>query len=148
VDGEGPDFPTHKYTSSIQVISGFGVRCRRIAAAGRSEKLLRAVVECCGPAQVHVIPNVDVKNDISLVAMAQRARLVLNCVGPYRHFGEPVVKACVATGTDYMDVCGEPGMQCSLLMQKMASGMETINGPLLVGNLLHKCSCIGISCMH
>jgi short subunit dehydrogenase-like uncharacterized protein len=36
-------------------------------------------------------------------------RLVLNCVGPYRFFGEPVVKACAECGTDYLDICGEPG---------------------------------------
>lgn len=37
-------------------------------------------------------------------------RLVLNCVGPYRYWGQPVVAACVEAGTDYLDVCGEPGM--------------------------------------
>lgn len=42
--------------------------------------------------------------------MAQTTKVVLNCVGPYRLYGEPVVQACVVAGTDYLDVCGEPGM--------------------------------------
>jgi short subunit dehydrogenase-like uncharacterized protein len=33
---------------------------------------------------------------------------MLNCVGPYRFFGEQVVKACVEAGTDYLDITGEP----------------------------------------
>lgn len=35
-------------------------------------------------------------------------RVVMNCVGPYRHFGEVVVSVCAEVGTDYMDLCGEP----------------------------------------
>ncbi|CAM9118001.1 unnamed protein product, partial [Ectocarpus sp. 8 AP-2014] len=37
-----------------------------------------------------------------------RARLCLNCTGPYRFLGEAVVSACVDSGTDYIDLCGEP----------------------------------------
>lgn len=33
----------------------------------------------------------------------------LSCVGrPYRYHGRPVVEACVAARTDYVDICGEP----------------------------------------
>ena len=32
----------------------------------------------------------------------------MNAVGPYRFYGEAVVKACISTGTDYTDLCGEP----------------------------------------
>ena len=35
-------------------------------------------------------------------------RLVLNVVGPYRLYGEAVVRACAESGTDYLDICGEP----------------------------------------
>ena len=37
----------------------------------------------------------DVNDPQSLRAMASRTRLVINAVGPYRHYGEQVVKACV-----------------------------------------------------
>lgn len=36
-------------------------------------------------------------------------RLLLNCVGPFRHWGEVVFAACAQAGTDYLDICGEPG---------------------------------------
>lgn len=43
----------------------------------------------------------------SLVAMASRARVVLNLVGPYTLYGEPVIEACVAGGAHYVDLTGE-----------------------------------------
>ena len=50
----------------------------------------------------------DVDNQESLQAMARQCSVVADCVGPFRFYGEPVVKACVAEGTHYVDVCGEP----------------------------------------
>ncbi|XP_071063424.1 saccharopine dehydrogenase-like oxidoreductase isoform X2 [Dasypus novemcinctus] len=50
----------------------------------------------------------DITNPASLDEMAKQATVVLNCVGPYRFYGEPVVKACVENGTSYIDICGEP----------------------------------------
>jgi len=32
---------------------------------------------------------------------------VLNCAGPFVHTAEPLVAACLATGTDYLDITGE-----------------------------------------
>ena len=32
--------------------------------------------------------------------------VLLNCVGPYRDYGEPVIKACLEAHTDYIDLCG------------------------------------------
>lgn len=34
--------------------------------------------------------------------------MLINCVGPYGLYGEPVVEACIAAGTHYVDVSGEP----------------------------------------
>ncbi|CAI5488148.1 unnamed protein product [Closterium sp. Naga37s-1] len=50
----------------------------------------------------------DVCDSASLAAMARRCCVLINCVGPFRFYGAPVVEACVAAGTDYVDVCGEP----------------------------------------
>lgn len=50
----------------------------------------------------------DVKDEESLKAMAARAKLIINTCGPYRFFGEPVVKACVEMGAHHVDVSGEP----------------------------------------
>jgi short subunit dehydrogenase-like uncharacterized protein len=50
----------------------------------------------------------DVEDESSLQEMASQARIVVNCVGPYRLYGEPVVRACIASGAHYVDVSGEP----------------------------------------
>ena len=44
----------------------------------------------------------------SLDAMARRAGVVITTVGPFSLHGEPLVEACVAAGTDYLDIAGEP----------------------------------------
>ena len=43
----------------------------------------------------------------SLAAMASRAKVVLDMVGPYTLYGEPVIEACIAGGAHYMDLTGE-----------------------------------------
>ncbi len=40
--------------------------------------------------------------------MAESARVVISTVGPYIRYGEPLVAACAAVGTDYVDLAGEP----------------------------------------
>lgn len=50
----------------------------------------------------------DVSDPESIKSMARLGKVVLNCVGPYRFFGEQVVKACVEEGTHHVDVSGEP----------------------------------------
>ena len=49
----------------------------------------------------------DIGDRSSLAAMAARARVVLNLVGPYTLFGRPVIEACLASGTHYADLTGE-----------------------------------------
>ncbi|XP_064365494.1 saccharopine dehydrogenase-like oxidoreductase [Dromaius novaehollandiae] len=87
----------------------------RWAVAGRSRDKLQAVLERAAErlgkaalgAEVGVL-LCDVGDADSLAAMARQTRLVLNCVGPYRFFGEPVVKACVENGASCIDISGEP----------------------------------------
>ncbi|KAG5862429.1 Saccharopine dehydrogenase-like oxidoreductase, partial [Gonioctena quinquepunctata] len=50
----------------------------------------------------------DIQNEDSLLKMAKRAKVVINCCGPFSFMGEPVVKACIAAGTHHIDVSGEP----------------------------------------
>ena len=44
----------------------------------------------------------------SLRAIAESAKVVISTVGPYIQYGEPLVAACAAAGTDYVDLTGEP----------------------------------------
>jgi len=52
--------------------------------------------------------HADVEDAASLADVAGRARVVITTVGPYLTYGEPLVAACAAAGTDYLDLTGEP----------------------------------------
>lgn len=101
---------TGKFTiyEAVKVLSGL-----KWGVAGRSkEKVESALSEMCKKAGTDLskIPIIiaDVKNEKSLLEMASQAKIIINCCGPFRHFGEPVVKACVESGTHHIDVSGEP----------------------------------------
>jgi short subunit dehydrogenase-like uncharacterized protein len=44
----------------------------------------------------------------ALRQVAESTRVVVTTVGPYALYGEPLVAACAAAGTDYADLTGEP----------------------------------------
>jgi short subunit dehydrogenase-like uncharacterized protein len=50
----------------------------------------------------------DVNDPASIKAVAESTKVVITTVGPYIHYGEPLVKACAEAGTDYVDLTGEP----------------------------------------
>lgn len=49
----------------------------------------------------------DSRSATDMRALARRARVVVNCVGPYSLHGAELVRACAEAGTDYVDLCGE-----------------------------------------
>jgi short subunit dehydrogenase-like uncharacterized protein len=49
----------------------------------------------------------DVTDPASLAALARETRVVATTVGPYIRYGEPLVAACAAAGTHYLDLTGE-----------------------------------------
>jgi short subunit dehydrogenase-like uncharacterized protein len=78
------------------------------AMAGRSLDKLASVRDAIGaPADIPLIAA-DAGDTASLKAMVDQANLVLTTVGPYQYYGSDLVAACAATGTDYVDLCGEP----------------------------------------
>lgn len=79
---------------------------RKWAVAGRSASKLEAVRGEAGGVPDAVVA--DVGDAASLDAMARSARVVINCVGPFRFHGLPVVAACASAGTHYVDITGEP----------------------------------------
>jgi short subunit dehydrogenase-like uncharacterized protein len=50
----------------------------------------------------------DVTDAESVRRVAESTKVVVTTVGPYINYGEPVVAACAAAGTDYVDLTGEP----------------------------------------
>lgn len=78
------------------------------AMAGRSREKLASVRDAIGaPADTPLIVA-DAADPASLRAMVDQAKLVVTTVGPYQLYGSDLLAACVASGTDYMDLCGEP----------------------------------------
>jgi len=80
----------------------------RWAAAGRSQDKLEALRSGLGP-EARNLPLLaaDAQDPASLESMCRQARVVVSTVGPYALYGEPLVKACAGSGTDYCDLTGE-----------------------------------------
>ncbi len=79
------------------------------AMAGRSLAKLEEVRGLIGAPADTPLVTADADDPASLEAMSRRTRVVLTTVGPYQLYGDALVAACVTTGTDYADLCGEPG---------------------------------------
>ncbi len=78
----------------------------RWAIAGRSASRLEALKTELGASALPMIV-VDAADAEGLRKMCADARVIVSTVGPYALFGEPLVAACAATGTDYCDLTGE-----------------------------------------
>jgi short subunit dehydrogenase-like uncharacterized protein len=82
------------------------------ALAGRNHGKLESVRERVAksvPSAADVeLLRADVEDEGSIRAVAEAARVVITTVGPYIRYGEPLVAACAAAGTDYVDLTGEP----------------------------------------
>lgn len=80
----------------------------RWAMGGRSLTKLTEVRDEMGlPAETPlVVANSD--DPASLELMCARTRVIITTVGPYQLYGPQLVAACAKTGTDYVDLCGEP----------------------------------------
>jgi len=80
----------------------------RWAMAGRSLDRLATVRDAIGAPKDIPLIAADSDDSVSIRAMVEQTRLVLTTVGPYQLYGTDVLAACVASGTDYVDLCGEP----------------------------------------
>ena len=84
----------------------------RWALAGRNRDKLAAVrdrvVAAHPAAPVPELVIADTGDAASLAALAAATRVLTTTVGPYVLHGDPVVAACAAAGTDYLDLTGEP----------------------------------------
>ena len=77
----------------------------RLGLAGRSEAKLAEVAASLGREVGLVV--VDATDPVGLRQLANSTRVLITTVGPYTEHGDPVVGACAAAGTDYLDLCGE-----------------------------------------
>ncbi|KAK7573512.1 hypothetical protein V9T40_010703 [Parthenolecanium corni] len=103
------------YTGKCVLIEFVKLNRRRYswAVAGRNHEKLKellewATVKSGEDVSETAIIIADCSDQASLNSMANQGKIVINCCGPYRLYGEPVVKACVENGTHHLDVSGEP----------------------------------------
>jgi short subunit dehydrogenase-like uncharacterized protein len=84
----------------------------RWALAGRNRTKLEAVAARLAAARSPVPPpallEADAADAPALARIAESTRVVITTVGPYALYGAPLVAACAAAGTDYVDLTGEP----------------------------------------
>jgi short subunit dehydrogenase-like uncharacterized protein len=84
----------------------------RWAIAGRNQDKLAAVRERLTEINPDCadlpLLKADVTDADSMRELAEQTRVVITTVGPYLEYGEPLVAACAAAGTDYVDLTGEP----------------------------------------
>jgi short subunit dehydrogenase-like uncharacterized protein len=99
---------TAEYLARAEVTGG----ATRWALAGRNQAKLEAVrdrLASIDPAAGSLdLLSADVTDAASLRRIAESANVVITTVGPYIHYGEPLVAACAAAGTGYVDLTGEP----------------------------------------
>ena len=78
------------------------------AMAGRSRDKLISVRDAIGAPADTPLVVADASDPASLNAMLAQTRSVVTTVGPYMLYGNELIAACAASGTDYFDLCGEP----------------------------------------
>ena len=97
----------------------------RFAMAGRSlDKLADVRAQIGLPDSVALIAA-DSGDPDSLAAMCARTDAVITTVGPYQLYGEPLVEACAESGTDYVDLSGEPAWMRDMIERYDAKARET-----------------------
>ncbi|BDX06058.1 saccharopine dehydrogenase family protein [Planctobacterium marinum] len=102
------------------------------AMAGRSATKLEALKTELGE-KANLVPVIvaDAADEQQLTAMANQTNLIVSTVGPYALYGEPLVKVCCETGTDYCDLTGETQWIAQMLdkyqAKAKASGARIVN---------------------
>ncbi|MGB7685601.1 MAG: saccharopine dehydrogenase NADP-binding domain-containing protein [Solirubrobacterales bacterium] len=84
----------------------------RWALVGRNRGKLESVAAQLGEIDSEVgapdLLEANAADRAALDDVAAATKVVITTVGPYALYGEPLVGACAAAGTDYVDLTGEP----------------------------------------
>jgi len=101
----------------------------RWALAGRNRAKLearRTELAALNPACAELeLLHADVTDAKSLEDVAAATRVVITTVGPYVHYGEPLVAACAKADTDYVDLTGEPEFVDLMYARHHAAAVES-----------------------
>ncbi|KAK1583560.1 hypothetical protein Q3G72_025005 [Acer saccharum] len=132
---------TGKYVvrEALKVLDSPSSPIKTLALAGRNPtKLAQTLQWAANPTPTPTPPppipilTADTTDPMSLQQLCSKTNLILNCVGPFRLFAEPVVAACAHSGCNYLDICGEPEfmerMEAKYHEQAMETGCLVVSG--------------------
>ncbi|MBS1887679.1 MAG: saccharopine dehydrogenase NADP-binding domain-containing protein [Actinobacteria bacterium] len=101
----------------------------RWALVGRNRAKLDAVAARLAAANPEApaphLLEADAADAAALATVAKSTRVVISTVGPYALYGAPLVAACAAAGTDYVDLTGEPEFVDRMWLEHHATAAET-----------------------
>ena len=87
------------------------------AIAGRNNEKLEKVKDNFNlPPDIGMM-IVDSNDQASIDSMVSQTKCVLTTVGPYQLYGEKIITSCISSGTDYVDLCGEPGFMHKIISE-------------------------------
>ena len=87
------------------------------AIAGRNKEKLEKIKDRFNlPSKIGIM-IVDSNDQASIDAMVNQTKCVLTTVGPYQLYGEKIITSCISSGTDYVDLCGEPGFMHKIISE-------------------------------
>ncbi|CAN1146238.1 Probable mitochondrial saccharopine dehydrogenase-like oxidoreductase At5g39410 [Linum perenne] len=132
---------TGKYVirEALKFLNSQSSPLKSLALAGRNPSKLSQALKWATSSQSHPnsspsppipILSADTTDPSSLRLLCSQTKLLLNCVGPFRLYGDPVVAACAQTGCDYLDICGEP--EFMERMELNYHDQAVLNGSLVV----------------
>jgi len=100
------------------------------AMAGRSLEKLQRVRDELGMAPSLPLLIADATDTTALERLVAQAKVVITTVGPYQRHGEALAIACAHAGTDYVDLCGEPGWMAKMIPR--LQGPAALSGARIV----------------
>ena len=115
------------YTGRL-VAAALARRGTKFALAGRDRAKLAEVAKAAGGAPETIAASLDDAG--ALRKLAERARVILDCAGPFARMGPPVVEAAIAGGAHYLDITGEPEFMrwtCARGAEAEAKGVALVN---------------------
>ena len=79
------------------------------ALAGRNLEKLKTVAKSENVPDEICLFTADSNDKTSVENLVSKTRCILTVVGPYQLYGNNIIESCAKSGTDYVDLCGEPG---------------------------------------
>jgi short subunit dehydrogenase-like uncharacterized protein len=92
---------------------------------GKLEAVSARLAQSAPSAPAPELVVADAADPAAMAKVAGATKVVITTVGPYALYGAPLVAACAAAGTDYVDLTGEPEFVDRMWLQHHAEAGRT-----------------------